>query len=120
MARYGNGNGRLSATRPVDWAEALRRAAKVDANQTEIIRAYRRMGCKVYPTHMVGGDFPDLVVCKYGLTWTCEIKSGNNKPSEGQMDFAENCQGSHFIVRDLGGVELSVAAMRDKAERMRP
>lgn len=96
----------------------MRRAAKVDLNQPEIIKAYRRLGCYVTPTHTVGDDFPDLVVSHYGLTWTVEIKSGNAKPTEGQQKFVEECNGSHFIVRDLNGVAMSINIMRDKANRL--
>lgn len=96
----------------------MRRAARIDKNQPEIIKAYRRLGCYVTPTHTLGDDFPDLVVSNYGLTWTVEVKSGNGKPSEGQQKFHDECKGSHFIVRDTNGVIVSCNVMRDKAHRM--
>lgn len=96
----------------------MRRAAKIDTTQPAIVKAYRSFGCKVYPTHTVGDDFPDLVVCNYGLTWTVECKTGNAKPMEGQQRFADECKGAHFIVRDLNGVAMSLNVMRDKANRL--
>lgn len=99
-------------------AHEMRRASRIDENQPDIIKAYRKLGCFVTLTHTLGDDFPDLVVSNYGLTWSVEIKSGNGKPSKGQQEFAEQCKGSHFIVRDINGVILSCDVMRDKADRL--
>lgn len=57
------------------------RAAKVDANQAEIVRALRYWGCTVEVTSMVGGGFPDLVVGFRGVNYLIEIKDGNKPPS---------------------------------------
>ncbi|MDE1179473.1 hypothetical protein [Paraburkholderia sp.] len=40
----------------------MRRAARVDGNQAEIVSALRAVGASVTPTHQLGGGFPDLVV----------------------------------------------------------
>lgn len=94
------------------------RTHRADSNHTEIMKAYRRLGCYVTSTTMVGNDFPDLVCSNYGLTWTVEVKAGNGKPTEGQQKFVEESNGSHFIVRDLNGVAMSINVMRDKANRL--
>jgi hypothetical protein len=39
-----------------------RRAAKVDANHSEVVTALRNQGYSVTSTAMVGGGFPDLAV----------------------------------------------------------
>ena len=60
----------------------MRRAAKVDANQPEIVAAFRAAGCSVQPLHAVGEGVPDLLV------WTgagglrlVEVKDGAKPPS---------------------------------------
>lgn len=52
-------------------------ARKVDANQSEIVDALRRVGCHVLELSAVGGGVPDLVVWKRdGLTaMLVEIKN---------------------------------------------
>lgn len=60
----------------------MRRAAKIDANQPEIIRALRSIyGVTVTPTHTAGAGFPDLAVGFRGQTFLLEIKDGAKPPS---------------------------------------
>lgn len=40
----------------------MRRRARVDDNQAEIVKVLRQLGATVRPTHTVGDGFPDLVV----------------------------------------------------------
>jgi hypothetical protein len=57
------------------------RAAKVDANQPEIVAALREAGCTVQLLHMVGKGCPDLLVGWQGLNVLIECKDGNKPPS---------------------------------------
>lgn len=59
----------------------MRRAAKVDANQTEIVAALRQCGATVQPLHTVGNGCPDLLVGYQGVTLLMEVKDGNKPPS---------------------------------------
>ena len=59
----------------------MRRAAKVDQNQAEIVAALRQVGCFVEPLHSVGGGVPDLLVGRNGETFLLEVKDGNKPPS---------------------------------------
>jgi Holliday junction resolvase len=59
----------------------MRRAAKVDENQAEIVAALRQVGCFVEPLHAVGGGVPDLLVGRNGETFLIEVKDGNKPPS---------------------------------------
>lgn len=59
----------------------MRRAARVDANQKEIVRAWRQVGARVALTHMVGNGFPDAVVGFRGQVRLFEIKDGSKSPS---------------------------------------
>ena len=59
----------------------MRRAARTDANQTEIVAALRRVGATVQPLHAVGGGCPDILVGWLGANYLIEIKDGAKKPS---------------------------------------
>ena len=63
----------------------MRRAAKVDANQSEIVDAVRRMGCTVQLLHSVGQGCPDLLVGVSGWNLLWEIKDGSKKPSDRKL-----------------------------------
>jgi hypothetical protein len=58
------------------------RAAKVDANQAEIVAALRAIGCKVYVSSSFGQGFPDLVVLTPRRhVVLLEVKDGAKPPS---------------------------------------
>lgn len=59
------------------------RAAKVDANQVEIVRALRRIGCTVQSLASVGKGVPDLLVGFRGVNYLIEVKDGS-KPKSAQ------------------------------------
>lgn len=59
----------------------MRRAAKIDANQPEIVDVARRMGCSVQPLHTMGQGVPDLLVGISGINDLWEIKDGSLVPS---------------------------------------
>ena len=57
------------------------RAAKVDANQPEIVDALRVLGCSVQPLHSVGKGCPDLLVGFRGKNILVEVKDGTKTKS---------------------------------------
>ena len=59
----------------------MRRAARVDRNQTEVVEALRQAGCRVQPLHMVGKGCPDILVGRGGRLVLMEIKDGEKPPS---------------------------------------
>lgn len=59
----------------------MRRAAKTDANQQQIIDALRKIGASVQPLHAVGSGCPDILVGWRGMNTTLEIKDGAKPPS---------------------------------------
>jgi len=63
----------------------MRRAARIDGNQTEIVQALRRVGASVSITSMVGSGFPDIVVGFRGVNWLVEIKDGSKPPSRRKL-----------------------------------
>jgi hypothetical protein len=91
------------------WELTFRLAAKVDANQPEIVDAFRRMGCSVLIISQLK-KCCDIVVSK-GLMATAmiEIKDGSLPKSkrqltEGEMDFMHSWKGLYFIVESLDDV----------------
>lgn len=70
----------------------MRRAAKVDQNQAEIVAAFRKLGCAVFPTHQIGQGFPDIFVRTPGpqpRAYVVEIKDGSKPPSARKLTPAE-------------------------------
>ena len=59
----------------------MRRAARVDRNQQEIVQHLRKLGATVQPLHTVGQGCPDLIVGYGGLNYLIEIKDGEKPPS---------------------------------------
>lgn len=59
----------------------MRRAAKVDANQREVVAALRGAGASVQLLHAVGEGCPDLLVGYKGLNMLLEVKDGSKPPS---------------------------------------
>lgn len=57
------------------------KAARVDANQREIVEALRKAGAFVQVTSSVGKGFPDLVVGFRGKWLLLECKDGKKSPS---------------------------------------
>jgi len=59
----------------------MRRAAKVDANQSEMVADLRACGVSVQPLHSVGGGVPDLLCGFRGRNVLIEVKDGSKPPS---------------------------------------
>ena len=61
----------------------MRRAARTDANHTEIVKAIKSCGFVVHDTSAVGGGFPDLTAWRatHGVV-LIEVKDGNKPPSK--------------------------------------
>lgn len=94
-----------------------RRAAKIDANQGDIVQAFRALGCSVAITSAVGDGFPDLVVGINGLNVLVEIKDGARPPSErkltpAQVVFHDGWRGQVVVVISVDQAIALVAAVR--------
>jgi hypothetical protein len=82
----------------------MRRAAKVDANQAEIVEALREIGCSVQPLHMVGRGCPDLLVGYRKNNWVFEVKDGAKPPSKRRLtpdeqDWFDDWRGTAVVVK---------------------
>jgi hypothetical protein len=73
----------------------MRRAAKVDANQAEIVKALKSIGCDV---EAIG--LPLDLLCGYrGVNWLLEVKVKRGTLTKGQKEFLERWRGQARIVR---------------------
>lgn len=88
----------------------MRRAARVDANHSEVIDAFRAFGFSVVDTSRLGEGCPDCFVSRSGLTATVEIKDGKKPPSarkltKPEQEFKDTWRGKYFIVLSVDDVE---------------
>lgn len=68
----------------------MRRAAKIDRNQPEIVAALERVGCQVLHLHRVGGGCPDLLVkTRGGRLLLLEIKDGAKPTGKRQLNLEQ-------------------------------
>lgn len=51
-----------------DKAGAMKQIARVDSNQSELVKLWRSLYLSVHPTHQLGGGFVDAVIGAPGLT----------------------------------------------------
>lgn len=81
----------------------MRRAAKIDANQAEIVDALRKAGATVQSLAAVGNGVPDLLIGFRGITVLAEVKDGLKPPSGQsltplQMEWHRNWNGGTLCV----------------------
>jgi hypothetical protein len=65
------------------------RAAKTDANASEIDKALILRGATVAKTDSAGSGFPDRVIGFKGKNYLLEYKDGSNPPSKRRMNMAQ-------------------------------
>jgi len=63
----------------------MRTAAKIDANQNDIVRALRSIGACVQSLAQIGKGCPDLLVAYRGKWFVAEIKDGSKPPSKRKL-----------------------------------
>lgn len=98
----------------------VRRAARVDANQPEVVAAFRDEGCTVAITSAAGEGFPDIVVGLDGVNALVEIKDGCKPPSARrltpeQVTFHSSWAGWVEVVVDTDQARALVRRMRERA-----
>jgi hypothetical protein len=87
----------------------VRRAARVDPAQAEIVDVLRDVGASVAPTSAVGAGFPDLVVGFRGRNYLLEVKqpegprggssSKGQQLNDEQMRWHQRWRGQVSVVR---------------------
>jgi Holliday junction resolvase len=83
----------------------MRRASKIDSNQTQVVSALRAAGASVQSLAAVGKGVPDLLVGYKGKTLLMEVKDGNKVPSaqrltEDQLTWHGEWKGGSLAVVD--------------------
>lgn len=96
----------------------MRRAAKVDDNQSEIVKALRDIGATVQPLHAVGDGCPDLLIGYRGRNILIEVKDGRKKPSDqkltdAQIDWHNAWRGAVSVANSIDAA-IDVVTMRVK------
>lgn len=84
----------------------VRRAAKVDANQTEIVKALRQVGASVQSLASTGKGCPDLLVGIRGLNFLIEVKDGakpksDRKLTPDQVVWHQTWRGRVYVVESV-------------------
>jgi len=64
---------------------AIRRAAKIDDNQNDLVALMRAMGVSVAITSAAHDGFTDLVVGFGGITVLVEVKDGSKEPARRKL-----------------------------------
>lgn len=87
----------------------MRRAARVDDNQKEIVDALRKCGWSVQSIASMGGGVPDLLVGRDGLNLLLEVKDGKKPKSarlltEDERQWHESWRGNVRIVESLDDI----------------
>ena len=67
----------------------VRRRAKLDSNQAEIVAALRKLGCSVQSLATIGDGCPDILVGFRGFNYLMEIKDGELAPSKKKLTLDE-------------------------------
>ena len=87
----------------------MRKHARKDTNQDDIVKAFRNFGFTAHVTSQLGNGFPDLVVGKHGVNYLVEIKDGTKPPSkraltDDEFEFHWKWRGSIHIVESVDDV----------------
>lgn len=97
------------------------RAAKIDANQVQVVSALRAAGATVQSLAGVGKGVPDLLVGHLGKTVLLEVKDGNKpksaqKLTEDQLKWHGAWTGGPLAVVDSPEAALRVLGVLDTRE----
>lgn len=97
----------------------MRRAAKVDANQAEIVAALRAVFAMVQPLHAVGQGCPDLLVSYNGVNYLIEVKDGRRPPSDrrltpDQVEWHASWRGPVAVAETVNDALTIIGALRGK------
>ena len=90
----------------------MRRAAKIDANQEQIVNALRAAGATVQSLAAIGNGCPDLLVGFNRQTLLMEIKDGSKVPSARKLTKDQVTWHGHWNGGALAVVDGPEAAIR--------
>jgi len=90
----------------------VRRRAKVDGNQAEIVEALRQIGCSVQSLASVGDGCPDLLVGYRGRNVLVEVKRAKGRITEDQWRWRNGWVGQAAIVRTVTDAVNLIAELK--------
>ena len=90
-------------------------AKRIDANQSEIVQAFERLGFSVVDLSRVGGGCPDLAISVHGVTWLVEVKTAEGTLDPSQIRFHRENKAHIEVCRSLADVERIAKAMKAEA-----
>lgn len=79
----------------------VRRNAKIDGNQGEIVKALRNVGCSVLSLAPIGRGAPDILVGYKGRNVLIEVKRPKGKLNDQQQEFKAGWRGDLCVVRSV-------------------
>lgn len=97
----------------------MRKHPRLDANQEEIVKMLRDIGCSVQSLASVGGGCPDLLVGFGRQNYVFECKDGSKSPSQrkltpAQINWHENWRGKVHVIEDIHDALDAVAQWKRK------
>ena len=91
---------------PEAGGASMRRAARTDANHSDIVAALRAIGATVTSTAAVGSGFVDVVAGYRGVNYLLEIKDGSKPPSarkltDDELKWHQDWRGQAHVVETV-------------------
>jgi len=98
----------------------MRRRARADDNQPQIVAALRKHGASVLHMHVIGKGAPDILVGHQGVNVPVEIKDGSKPPSAQNLTPDETAwhsdwRGSVAIIRSEADARALIDRMASDA-----
>lgn len=87
----------------------MRKVARIDANQRQIIQALRQAGATVQPIHQIGDGCPDLLVGFRGWNYLLEIKNGSRLTPD-ESTWHDAWRGRVAVVASVEDALLAIGA----------
>ena len=91
----------------------MRKKARVDANQKEIVQELRKRGISVLHTHQLGRGAPDIIVGYMNSNYLIELKDGNKSKSQqrltkDELEFSLKWRGNYAVCNSLEQILLLI------------
>lgn len=91
----------------------MRKKARIDLNQKDIVGHLRTLGATILHTHQLGHGAPDVIAGINGVNVMIEIKSGAAKLTPDEKTFHSTWRGYLAIVRDIDDATQLFYAMTE-------
>jgi hypothetical protein len=92
-------------------------AKRTDLNQREIVQALRGVGAWVFPLHMVGHGFPDLLAIYRQRLYLLEVKSERGTLTPDELDWHLRHPGAAVVVRSIDEALRAIGAVEKERQQ---